>query len=203
MTHQEAFQASLQQELNRVRRNQSITNYVQHVFIGLIVLLPLVGAGLWYYAVDLELTGVLLWIALGMICILEIFLIPLLLLTYPQGYLLSRIPAELQIRLDIHQAVSEEQRDVFKDIIPGYEKVTSEVHFGAELLRAIEPESRRLHNFKEALRERRPDLHEAVALNTLIRILGEQQNVSASVAELEGVADELTHATVINLPTKK
>lgn len=101
--------------------------------------------------------------------------------------ILARFRLEQNLRFDVYAAVSEVVSQVLAKHLPEYQKLTTMVAVGEELLRPAEQISRRAARIQLALQQQLPGLGLADAINQIVRNALEAEGVAVTVSDVQTI----------------
>lgn len=154
-----------------------------------LILLGYIGTQAWSaYTVTMWLEAPVVWASWGierMAIILSLCVLIGLVKTTVK--ILTRFRLEQNLRFDVHAAVCEVVSQALARHLPDYQKLTTVVAVGEELLKPAEIMSRRAARIQLALQQQLPGLGLAEAINLIVRDALRSADIADSVTNVETI----------------
>ncbi|MBY0538477.1 hypothetical protein K2P47_03735 [Patescibacteria group bacterium] len=158
-----------------------------------LVLATYVGTNVWFaYSTQIWLDEPTVWAVWGIERLAIIFsLFVLLGLMQTATKMLTRFRLEQNLRFDVFAAVTEVTSQALARHLPDYQKLTTVVAIGEELLKPAEQMSRRSARIQLALQQQLPGLGLADAINQIVRDALRSEDIAGTVGNVETILTKI------------
>jgi hypothetical protein len=158
-----------------------------------LILVCFIGINVWYaYTTQIWLQTPTVWAVWGVERLAIVFgLFILIGLTQTTAKMLSRVRLEQSLRFDVYAAVTEVTSQALARHLPDYQKLTTTLAVGEELLKPAEQMARRAGRIQLALQQQFPGLMLAEAVNQIVRTSLLNADISDSVANVETILTKI------------
>ena len=159
---------------------------------------------LWYFKSELLLTTLQHWGVFGALVVLTLLATVHTTQSATLLILLKQQSLYNQLRIDVHQAVTDSLDGLLAQHVPGYRSVHTHLNVGEELLRAVEYQAKRRVDFARAVEQKLPGIELGRAINQYIAESLAAHDVKHKGETLERIFHDLsTEETLVPFPRRE